>query len=725
MLSASSLDYLKVQTADVLSSTSLTYAFYANAGQLGGYYSAGMTIPYATAANTTPTYTSVFTALTPSQQSDIGFDLANKLGFSDLTFTSGTVGSADLHFAAINVNTPYQAAPAAPSTTPGAYAWAGPPSDPTVSGDAWFTPDGLAAGVWEQAKLHEIGHLLGLQHNTESQKLSIMTTGTSPARLDEFQILDIAALQYMYGASNQNSGNTSYTTSNFVTATSDRFWSLWDSGGVDTLDLSGFGQSQKIDLRPGYFSSLGDDPGVSVSGTSFTDGQENMSVAFGSEIENAIGSWNSDIIIGNAFSNNIQGGEGDDVIYGDGTTLLSTTGMDAEYATFDKSSYQTFTIDMSVQRDTLNGGDGDDTIFGGLGGDVIRGGADADTLYGRAGDDKILVGEGQDVSADGGSGHDVLSFEKASAGVTVNLTDSMPALLGVSISSFEEYHFTDHDDVISTTQVSGSVINGLGGSDAITGGIGNDNIDGGDGDDDLHGGDGDDMIKSGRNDVGFDTLYGGEDNDTLLSGEGYAFLSGDEGSDILISGGKASIDGGDGDDHIHLELGGGNGYGGQGADTYYIATGTGIDGQWMPLIDDSYSTETNVFKFDSQILGELNFDGQGTLSATVDRGNGEFYAYYSFADTDIAGVDAITWAYWNGSSWDLELDLVTSASMDQFSDMESEYYQDQNVLIDGQLAAIQVVGLWSDYGIESTLGGYSDFWYGSYGIDTLNPYIGA
>lgn len=78
---------------------------------------------------------------------------------------------------------------------------------------------------------------------------------------------------------------------------------IWDGGGNDTLDFSGYVQDQKISLKEGTFSDVGGLKG-------------NVSIAYGTTIENAIGGSGNDWLIGNAANNELRGGDGNDVLYG-------------------------------------------------------------------------------------------------------------------------------------------------------------------------------------------------------------------------------------------------------------------------------------------------------------------------------------------------------------------------------------------------------------------------
>ncbi|MEM8686129.1 MAG: M10 family metallopeptidase [Pseudomonadota bacterium] len=260
---------------------------------------------------------------------------------------------------------------------------------------AWYPPIG---GVWLRGDndvllspetgsygfltvLHEFGHSLGLNHSQahafDSQMYTVMSfRGADATGADVFGeggtwvlpqtplILDIAALQRMYGADmTTRSGDTVYgfnsNTDSPVfdfTKNANPFLAIWDGGGIDTLDLSGFAPQEGnlgsiINLAPGSFSDA-------------AHMKNNISIAYGAWIENAIGGRGNDTITGNTLANELIGNAGDDI---------------------------------------LNGGDGDDYLDGGSGRDALNGGAGND----------ILVYDANDGAArlSGGSGTDTLLIE--------------------------------------------------------------------------------------------------------------------------------------------------------------------------------------------------------------------------------------------------------------------------------------------------------------------------
>lgn len=123
---------------------------------------------------------------------------------------------------------------------------------------------------------------------------------------------DIAAAQRLYGANyktrntdtiygfNANAGRDYYQLSR---STDPALFSVWDGGGVDTLDFSKYKQNQVIDLRPEAFSNVGGLVG-------------NVSIAKGVTLENAVGGAGNDVIIGNHADNVLKGGAGADHLRG-------------------------------------------------------------------------------------------------------------------------------------------------------------------------------------------------------------------------------------------------------------------------------------------------------------------------------------------------------------------------------------------------------------------------
>jgi hypothetical protein len=106
---------------------------------------------------------------------------------------------------------------------------------------------------------------------------------------------DIARLQDVYGKNLQhNAGNTTHK----LSSKDQGAQTIWDASGKDILDASGEKDGVKINLWEGVHS-------YSQAGTNITF------LAYGSNIENAIGGDGDDMIIGNNMDNTFTGKGGD------------------------------------------------------------------------------------------------------------------------------------------------------------------------------------------------------------------------------------------------------------------------------------------------------------------------------------------------------------------------------------------------------------------------------
>ncbi len=219
--------------------------------------------------------------------------------------------------------------------------------------------NGLDLSSQTNLLLHELGHAMGLKHTfstpsvpngTDSNKYSVMSYSANPDTGqddDSMQLYDVLALQSFWGAADYNATDTTYT------GPRDQYVdTVWDSGGVDTFDASASTTGVILDLRQGKFSTFGN--------------YQDVVVAYGTVIENAIGGDGKDIIRGNFANNHLSGGLLKDVIRGKAGT------------------------------DIIKGNKGNDLLFGEKGNDVLRGGFGRDLLNGGAGADRLFGGKGAD-----------------------------------------------------------------------------------------------------------------------------------------------------------------------------------------------------------------------------------------------------------------------------------------------------------------------------------------
>ncbi|WP_109829187.1 M10 family metallopeptidase C-terminal domain-containing protein [Proteus mirabilis] len=275
--------------------------------------------------------------------------------------------------------------------------------------------------------IHELGHSLGLFHIWEyilnekhkvldSIKYSVMSYKCPDIKDADFgglypmtfMLVDILLLQYLYGENmttrlenntygfHSNTGRAAYSLNNIE----DKLVScIWDSGGIDTLDFSLYTVNQVINLNEGCFSDIG---GL----------RSNISIAYKTIIENAIGGKGDDTLIGNPFDNNLIGGDGNDLFYGgDGNDLFyGGSGNDVIYG--------------EMGNDVLYGDDGDDMLIDYYGANMLNGGKGNDRIcvastdrglpgrniiLGGEGDDEIYLGTGTH-RITGGQGNDTFNF---------------------------------------------------------------------------------------------------------------------------------------------------------------------------------------------------------------------------------------------------------------------------------------------------------------------------
>ncbi len=333
------------------------------------------------------------------------------------------------------------------SDDPGtAYAYY--PSSSEIGGDIWLgntshgdTQTYPLGSYYFRTFTHEIGHALGLKHphngggsgvtqdpGSDWFGTSLMSYRTYPNQpVDQGDsasfgpsapmLNDIAAIQYLYGA------NTSFHAGNddYAWAPGARlFETIYDSGGVDTINWSNQSSAALIDLRSGAWSNLG--PAYTWFGGGGGSLPTTLAIAYGVTIENAKGGSGNDLITGNATANSLYGNLGNDTLDGadgndrleggNGTDRLAGgNGIDLLYGgngnDTNGGANGNDVLDGGAGADVLWGGNGNDTFEAGNGTDKLFGDAGNDTLYGRDDNDSLIGGDGNDF-VDGGKGQDLL-----------------------------------------------------------------------------------------------------------------------------------------------------------------------------------------------------------------------------------------------------------------------------------------------------------------------------
>ena len=252
--------------------------------------------------------------------------------FINITFVEGTVATADINIGNLATDEDYFSA------------YASYPGFSQSAGDMWFSTIAAAnqqVGLAEpgfRTIMHEIGHALGMSHpgdynaaegvtltyeaNAEYYQdslqytiMSYFSSSSTGAVRTSFAATpmahDIAAIQSLYGMNmttrtgdtiygfNSNAGRAAFDFSQNTAPVI----AIWDAGGIDTLDFSGWSSTSRIDLNPGASSDGG--------GQTF-----NVQIAFGTLIEHAIAGAGDDRLTGNDAGNILSGGGGNDILQG-------------------------------------------------------------------------------------------------------------------------------------------------------------------------------------------------------------------------------------------------------------------------------------------------------------------------------------------------------------------------------------------------------------------------
>ena len=423
---------------------------------------------------------------------------------------------------------------------PGSTAGIGP------AGDVWLNTSvsrsSLPFGSYSfEAIMHETGHALGLSHpglynaapgvsitytqNAEfvqdSNQYSVMsyfdesnTGGNDNGYPSTPMLFDVYAVQQIYGANmSTRIGDTTYgfggnagAVYDFAIDTSPAVC-IWDAGGNDTINCANYSQPEVINLNAGAFSNIG----------GLTD---NVSIALGAIIENAVGGSGNDTIVGNAADNKLVGRAGSDTLDGGAGTDTADYSSATHAVTVDLGA-GTASGGAEVGTDTLIsiedavGGSANDTITGNAADNTVDGGAGADTLIGGTGNDTYVVDNvGDVVTENPGEGTDTVQTNLASYTLGANV---------------ENLTFTDNGPHTGTGNDLDNVMTGGSGNDIFFAGAGSDTLIGGDGNDTL--------VANAAGPDQFantpDTLDGGNGNDTIYA-DSADTISGGAGFDVLL-----------------------------------------------------------------------------------------------------------------------------------------------------------------------------------------------
>jgi Bacterial pre-peptidase C-terminal domain/Peptidase M10 serralysin C terminal len=190
--------------------------------------------------------------------------------------------------------------------------------------------------------IHETLHALGLKHpgnydalsnsnegpfldpSLDNKSNTVLSYNYAGAAAITPMSYDIRALQYLYGTHAHATDNTTYQFTSpiaysqggqsFGSTTQTITQSLWDSGGIDTIDLSSSGSSANyhVDLRDGGLVTtqsglISGNYADYVTKQGFVAPQYGTWLGFGTVIENVVSSGGDDRIIANSAANRFSG----------------------------------------------------------------------------------------------------------------------------------------------------------------------------------------------------------------------------------------------------------------------------------------------------------------------------------------------------------------------------------------------------------------------------------
>jgi subtilisin-like proprotein convertase family protein/LysM repeat protein len=251
------------------------------------------------------------------------------------------------------------------------------------------------------------------------------------------------------------------TTGEIMDAAHLQVQNLYGGSGDDTLTgdagINWLAGSQGSDT---FNAGAGDD----VLIIDADDLSENIHAGAGLDVIQVVGDDGVVLNMAQMEAEIVQGGRGDDVIIGGGTSSVFVRGGDGNDVIIGGAANDALSgedgddmIDGGAGNDIIRGHRGKDYIAGGVGDDLIEGGLDDDILNGGTGSDILNGGQGDD-KIDGGAGIDVAKYSgsysdykimKTEEGTwitdTVSGRDGTDFLTNVEKLSFKDLNMIDND----------------------------------------------------------------------------------------------------------------------------------------------------------------------------------------------------------------------------------------------------------------------------------------
>jgi len=517
---------------------------------------------------------------------------------------------------------------------------------PSLNGDVWMNEgNSLQAGAsygdtgW-QTYLHELGHALGLHHPNNAaadprnnNQWTVMSYVPHPGEAGvpdpeaayplTPMILDIQAMQTLYGANlTTHTENTNYVSGNnaqFALADGGTIggraaiFTIWDAGGIDTINASNQTSSVSINLNPGTFSTIG-----SVANNIGLAAAVTVGGVVVNYVENAIGGSANDLLVGNAGNDVLDGGTGADLMQGgagndtyivdNAGDIVDETGSDG----FDRvqsalsinladAVHFKGAIEMGVLLGSANvnltGNGLNNLLVGNAGGNFINGGGGADTMQGGAGNDTYIVDNAGDIVDESVAGSD--GFDRVQSALSINLADAA--------------HFKGAIEMAVLTGSANVNLTGNGLNNLLVGNAGNNYINGGAGNDTMQGGAGNDTyVVDSAGDIVDESVAGSNGFDRVQSALSInladaAHFKGAIEMGVLLGSANVNLTG-NGLNNLLVGNAGGN----------FINGGAGADTMQGGAGNDTYVVDNANDIVDESVAGSNGFDRvQSALSINL------------------------------------------------------------------------------------------------------------
>ena len=202
---------------------------------------------------------------------------------------------------------------------------------------------------YQDSTVYSVMSYFGPEHNSGNGQVAWAnwTAGGVTYAPQTPMLSDVMAIQSIYGVNtNTRTDNTVYGFHSNISGNQAAIYdfnqnlhpilTIYDAGGNDTLDLSGWSTASSIDLNPG---TLNDSNGMT----------KNLAIAYNTTIENLTTGSGNDLLRGNSVANILSGGAGNDML--DGGSGLDTAAYAGQKAQYAISRANGTVVDSDAARD--------------------------------------------------------------------------------------------------------------------------------------------------------------------------------------------------------------------------------------------------------------------------------------------------------------------------------------------------------------------------------------